>query len=118
MEFTTDQAVVEQILFNLVDNASKYAREAADRRIHVEANLNGEFVTLTVRDHGPGMNNGFLSRPMQPFGKSAQQSAESAPGVGLGLALCRRLAKQLGGKLESTNSDGGGASVVLLLPVR
>jgi K+-sensing histidine kinase KdpD len=115
--FTTDQAVVEQILFNLVDNAAKYAREAADRRIHVEANRNGQFVKLVVRDHGPGMKNGMWSREMQPFGKSAQESAESAPGVGLGLALCRRLARQLGGKLESTNNDHGGASVALFLPV-
>ena len=93
-EFTTDQAVVEQILFNLVDNASKYAREAADRRIHVGASCNGKGVMLSVRDHGPGMKNGLWSRPVQPFAKSAQQSAESAPGVGLGLALCQRLARQ------------------------
>jgi signal transduction histidine kinase len=116
-EFTTDQAVVEQILFNLVDNAAKYAREAADKRIHVEANRNGQYVHLVVRDHGPGIKNGLWSRPTQPFEKSAQESAESAPGVGLGLALCRRLARQLGGKLESTNNDGGGASMTLLLPV-
>ncbi len=117
LEFTTDQAVVEQILFNLVDNAAKYAREAADKRIHVEANRNGELVMLTVRDHGPGMKNGFLSRPMQPFGKSAQESAESAPGVGLGLALCRRLAKQLGGRLDIDATSNDGATVALLLPV-
>jgi signal transduction histidine kinase len=115
-EFTTDQAVVEQILFNLVDNAAKYAREATDRRIHVEANRNGKFVKLVVRDHGPGINNGLWSRPMEPFGKSAQESAESAPGVGLGLALCRRLARQLGGRLDIAATPGNGASVTLLLP--
>jgi signal transduction histidine kinase len=116
-EFTTDQAVVEQILFNLVDNAAKYAREATDRRIHVEADRDRQSVKVTVRDHGPGLQNGFLSRPMQPFGKSAQQSAESAPGVGLGLALCRRLARQLGGRLEVENSADGGAALSLYLPV-
>jgi signal transduction histidine kinase len=115
-EFTTDQAVVEQILFNLVDNAAKYAREAEDRRIHVDANRNGKFVKLVVRDHGPGIKNGLWSRPMQPFGKSAQESAESAPGVGLGLALCRRLARQLGGSLEIASSAEGGAALTLLLP--
>jgi signal transduction histidine kinase len=115
-EFTTDQAVVEQILFNLVDNAAKYAREATDRRIHVEANRNGQFVHLVVRDHGPGIKDGLWSRPMQPFGKSAQESAESAPGVGLGLALCRRLARQLGGRLDIASSADGGAALTLLLP--
>src|SRR5690606_22596776 len=93
--FTTDAAVVEQILFNLVDNASKYARSAVDRRIHVEAGRDGTQVRIAVRDHGPGIDERPWSRRMRPFGKTAQESAESAPGVGLGLALCRRLAKQL-----------------------
>src|SRR5205085_10581402 len=112
-----DQAVVEQILFNLVDNAAKYARDAEDRRIHVEAARNGKCVRLVVRDHGPGINERAWSRRMQPFGKSAQESAESAPGVGLGLALCRRLARQLGGRLEIAGANGDGASVSLLLPI-
>jgi signal transduction histidine kinase len=115
-EFTTDQAVVEQILFNLVDNAAKYAREAEDRRIHIEAARDDKYVRLVVRDHGPGMKIGVWSRPMQPFGKSSQESAESAPGVGLGLALCRRLARQLRGRLDIASSTDGGAALTLLLP--
>jgi signal transduction histidine kinase len=114
-EITTDIAVVEQILFNLVDNAAKYARGATDRRIHVEANHEGAYVKLMVRDHGPGIGHEASARS-QPFEKSAQESAESAPGVGLGLALCRRLARQLGGQLEVAKTTGGGATVALLLP--
>jgi signal transduction histidine kinase len=113
--FTTDLAVVEQILFNLVDNAAKYARNAADCRIHVEANRNGRFVELIVRDHGPGLGGKALGQ-LQPFEKSAQESAETAPGVGLGLALCRRLARQLGGRLEISPANGDGTTVTLLLP--
>ncbi len=113
-EFTTDLAVVEQILFNLVDNAAKYARSASDRRIHVEANHKERFVTFLVRDHGPGL--GTKARRTEPFAKSAQESAESAPGVGLGLALCRRLARQLGGRLEISDANGAGTSVTLFLP--
>jgi signal transduction histidine kinase len=115
-EFTTDQAVVEQILFNLVDNAAKYARDAADRRIHVEAGRNGKCMQLVVRDHGPGIEQHGWSRRSQPFGKSAQESAETAPGVGLGLALCRRLARQLGGRLEIDETPGDGATITLRLP--
>jgi signal transduction histidine kinase len=113
--FTTDLAVVEQILFNLVDNAAKYARGASDRRIHVEANHKGAYVSFIVRDHGPGIGDGAAER-LQPFEKSAQESAESAPGVGLGLALCRRLARELGGRLEIASANGGGATVSLQLP--
>ncbi|MCI0334248.1 MAG: HAMP domain-containing histidine kinase [Planctomycetes bacterium] len=116
LEFTTDQSVVEQILFNLVDNAAKYAREAEDRQIHVEASRDGEWVRLVVRDHGPGIEQRAWGRQPRAFGKSAQQSAETAPGVGLGLALCRRLARQLGGRLEIDGATGDGATVALLLP--
>jgi signal transduction histidine kinase len=116
-EFVTDQSVVEQILFNLVDNASKYAREATDRQIHVEGSRDGEWMKLVVRDHGPGIEQRKWGRAPQAFGKSAQQSAETAPGVGLGLALCRRLARQLGGRLEVGGANGGGAEVTLLLPI-
>lgn len=115
-ELTTDQNVVEQILFNLVDNAAKYARQAADRRIHVSATREANWVRLTVRDHGPGIEQSRWSGQMRAFGKSAEQSAETAPGVGLGLALCRRLAKQLGGMLEVDAADGSGATVSLMLP--
>jgi signal transduction histidine kinase len=115
-KFTTDMAVVEQILFNLVDNAAKYARGATDRRIHVEANRNGQYVKLIVRDHGPGIGGGAAERS-QPFEKSAQESAETAPGVGLGLALCRRLARELGGRLDVAGAAGDGAEVTLLLPM-
>jgi C4-dicarboxylate-specific signal transduction histidine kinase len=81
----------------------------------VEANRNGQYVKLIVRDHGPGIGTGAAERS-QPFEKSAQESAETAPGVGLGLALCRRLARDLGGRLDVTGAEGDGAEVTLLLP--
>jgi signal transduction histidine kinase len=116
VELTTDMAVVEQILFNLVDNAAKYARSATDKRIHVEANHIGRYITFSVSDHGPGIEPRHASRRMRAFGKSAQESAETAPGVGLGLALCQRLARQLGGRLDLDAAAGGGAKATLLLP--
>jgi signal transduction histidine kinase len=113
---TTDSNAVEQILFNLVDNAAKYAHHATDRRIHVYAGGNGKWMQLAVSDHGPGIDGRRLSGRLQPFAKSAEESAETAPGVGLGLALCRRLARQLGGQLDVAATPGGGATVTLSLP--
>jgi signal transduction histidine kinase len=115
VEFTTDLNVAEQILFNLVDNSAKYAREAADRRIHVDASRDGTWMKIAVRDHGPGISHARSSRTMRAFGKSAQESADTAPGVGLGLALCRRLARQLRGRLEIDRNAERGATVVLSL---
>jgi signal transduction histidine kinase len=116
-EFTTDQSVVEQILFNLVDNAAKYARGAADRQIHVEASRNAEWVRFAVCDHGPGIQKRSWMSETRAFHKTAEESAETAPGVGLGLALCRRLARQLGGHLDIAPTAGGGTTATLQLPI-
>jgi signal transduction histidine kinase len=114
----TDVGVVEQIVFNLVDNAAKYAGRATDRRIHLHAHREGDFVLLTVRDHGPGFASLREAERSAPFSKSAVEAAETAPGVGLGLALCRRLARELGGRLEiASAADPTGGSVTLRLPI-
>lgn len=115
LELTTDVSVVEQILFNLVDNAAKYAAEAEDRRIHWEARATGNNMEFVIRDHGPGFAKSSHARSAQPFRKSAEEAAVTAPGVGLGLALCRRLAKQLRGRLEIADSKQG-VSAILRLP--
>lgn len=114
---TTDTGVVEQILFNLIDNAAKYAGRAADRRITLTATSLPKYVALTVRDHGPGFASPKQAARSAPFSKSAEEAAETAPGVGLGLALCRRLAKELGGRLDIASPNGElGAVVTLRLP--
>ncbi len=108
-------SAVEQILFNLVDNACKYAAGATDPRIHLAAERSdGEF-RLRVRDHGPGVAAAVRGRLFRPFSKSARDAANSAPGVGLGLALSRRLAQDMGGQLR-LEQNGGGACFVLILP--
>ncbi|QIF03212.1 HAMP domain-containing sensor histidine kinase [Roseimicrobium sp. ORNL1] len=113
-----DVAALEQILFNLVDNACKYAApRAADKTIHVQAATRGPLAMLRVRDHGAGISPQERRRVFRPFHKSADKAAHSAPGVGLGLALCERLSKALGGKLSLEKSpSGAGASFVLELP--
>lgn len=115
----TDVGVVEQILFNLVDNAAKYAARAEDRRIHLQVTGCDRFVAFEVRDHGPGFVSLRAAERSTPFSKSAEEAAETAPGVGLGLALCRRLAKELGGRLEIAprNDALPGAAVSLQLPL-
>ena len=112
----TDVGVVEQILFNLVDNAAKYAGGADDRRIHFEVQRAADHVTFTIRDHGPGFAKAQSVRRSRAFSKTAEEAAVTAPGVGLGLALCRRLAKQLGGQLEIASHRGEGATITLQLP--
>ncbi|MCL4204009.1 MAG: HAMP domain-containing histidine kinase [Pirellulaceae bacterium] len=116
IQIATDPAAIEQILFNLVDNACKYARASDDRRIHCRVEADTRAVRIEVRDHGPGISRADTRRLFQPFSKSAQAAANSAPGVGLGLALSRRLASQLDGRLTVSRGNEPGASFTLRLP--
>ena len=111
-----DTAAVEQILFNLVDNACKYAASASDRRIHVKPGRKDGGGVIRVCDHGPGIPRTEARRLFRPFRKSARDAANSAPGVGLGLALSKRLARQMNGELHLDSSVPSGACFVLELP--
>lgn len=113
----TDASMVEQILANLVDNASKYANASDDRRIHLQFEVSGKWLALSVRDHGPGLPRRAVRRLFRPFSKSAHDAAHSAPGVGLGLALSRRLAWALGGDLRLGHNGPDGVGFVLTLPI-
>jgi signal transduction histidine kinase len=114
-----DVAAVEQILFNLVDNACKYATPGATEKVlHLEALPdNGRFAMLRVRDHGQGISAEAARRLFKPFSKSADEAARTAPGVGLGLALCRRLSRSMGGDLRLDGLVKDGACFVLSLPI-
>lgn len=113
-----DTSAVEHILFNLVDNACKYAASASDRRIELEGGRGDSFVFLRVRDHGPGIAKTDSRRLFRAFCKSARDAANpaGAGGIGLGLALSRRLARSMGGDLRLDESVNDGASFVVTLP--
>jgi len=111
-----DASAVEQILLNLVDNACKYAASGVEKIIHMEVDRAGERAALRIRDHGPGLTKADSRRLFRPFSKSARDAAESAPGVGLGLALSRRLARNMGGDLRLDSDTHTGACFILTLP--
>lgn len=114
---TTNAMAVEQILFNLIDNSCKYARDATDPRITCEVQTDREHVSFRVADFGPGLSPAARATLFQPFQKSSSQAAESAPGVGLGLALSQRLARELRGSLRRVPNAPLGLCFELVLPL-
>ncbi len=112
-----DRSAIEQILLNLVDNACKYAARSTPPRIEVRLERSDGRVFVRVSDHGPGLSTAERRRLFQPFSKSDRDAANSAPGIGLGLALSRRLARAQGGELSLDASGRGGAVFVLSLPL-
>lgn len=99
-----DAAAVEHVLFNLIDNAAKYAGTGV---VRLDAKANGRGLKIRVSDQGPGIPAKERSRIFRAFHKSAAAAAETRPGVGLGLALSRRLARSGGGNLEYVAQERG-----------
>jgi signal transduction histidine kinase len=114
----TDLTAVEQIVFNLVDNACKYGLpDEGERTVHLRATNGGRRARIEVCDEGGGIARADLKKLFRPFHKSAHDAAHSKPGVGLGLALCRRLARDLGGDLKIDVDRDEGACFILELPI-
>ena len=103
-----DMTAVEQIIFNLVDNASKYASgDGCGSVITLSVQERGRSIVFQIADQGKGIARHERRRLFRAFHKSAQEAAHSKPGVGLGLALCRRLARALGGDLKIVDAQEG-----------
>jgi signal transduction histidine kinase len=118
---SVDPDALEQVLFNLVDNACKYARDAENKRIEVDVRQDaGSGLSVTVRDHGPGISPEHQRAIFRAFDRGAHGPGDTVPGVGLGLALARGLARDMGGdlSLERCPDALGGACFRLTIPGR
>jgi signal transduction histidine kinase len=104
-----------QILFNLVDNAIKYGRDATPAQIVLSAGRDGGGVRIAVRDHGPGVPARHLPHIFEPFYRGERELTRRAKGTGLGLALVRGLAERMGARVAAGNVADGGFEVTLVL---
>jgi C4-dicarboxylate-specific signal transduction histidine kinase len=105
---------IQQLLINLVSNAAHASMEVPpeNRRIIIETISGDQMVALQVRDHGCGIPPEHLSRIFEPFHTTRQN------GLGMGLAICRRIAEAHGGSLHANNQQSGGAVFRLSLPLQ
>ena len=112
----TDLLSVEQILTNLADNAVKYAETDHPA---VSINVLQVHRTLAIRfaDNGPGIPPEVSRDLFRPFSRSAKSENGRKPGIGLGLALSRDLARSIGGELSLEKSDASGSTFLLTLPL-
>ena len=101
-----DPTYVEQVVRNLLSNAAKYGGIGTTVRISVEAGV--EEIIVTIADDGPGFPEEEAERLFELFFRSARTST-SAAGAGIGLFVCARLIKAMGGRIWAVPRPGGGA---------
>lgn len=106
---------VQQVLFNLVDNAIKYGRP--EGRVVVGGRAAGEeFVELWVRDDGPGIPAEALGRIFERFYRVDRNRSREQGGTGLGLAIVKHIVQSHGGEVRVESEPGKGATFYFKLP--
>jgi two-component system sensor histidine kinase KdpD len=108
-----DAVLIERVFCNLMENAAKYS--APGSSIAITAHVAGEFVHVSVSDEGRGFPDGRQEELFGMFVRGEHES--SAPGAGLGLAICRSIVEAHGGTIRAENRPGGGAEVTFTLPL-
>jgi len=105
---------IQQLLLNLILNAIYAMSETppGHRRILIHTGICNSRVNVRVRDHGCGISPEHMDRIFEPFHTTRPN------GLGMGLAICRRIAEAHGGSLEARNAESAGAEFVFALPVR
>jgi signal transduction histidine kinase len=106
----TDEPLVVQILVNLVLNAVQASSDQPE--VTIDVLRSSDTLSVRIADRGEGLASGLEDRVFDPFFTTKDA------GSGLGLSISYELARQLGGRIEAANRDGGGATFTLYLPAR
>jgi two-component system sensor histidine kinase KdpD len=110
-----DPVLFEQVLFNLLDNAAKYAPDGTE--IELNARQDGPVVRLKVIDEGHGILPEDLDRIFEKFHR-ARMADNRRVGTGLGLAICKGFIEAMGGSIAAANrQDRRGAVFTITFPV-
>ncbi|MEO1407540.1 MAG: ATP-binding protein, partial [Pseudomonadota bacterium] len=112
-QITADAGRTRQILFNLVGNALKFTETGG---VLVDVNIEQDAVEWTVFDTGPGIATHDRERLFDAFQQSSAADAKKDGGVGLGLAIVRRLVSALGGSVDIKGAPGQGTAFRFRLP--
>jgi light-regulated signal transduction histidine kinase (bacteriophytochrome) len=109
-----DRTLVRQVWSQLVDNAVKFTRNEAQARISISAAPSGADIEYCIRDNGAGFDMQYAGKLFGVFHRLHHES--EFEGLGIGLALARRILLRMGGKVSAEGEVGKGACVCFTLP--
>ena len=115
VSFSADRVRLQQVLANLLDNASKYAPRGG--HIELSGELQGADVVLRCKDDGPGIPPELQESVFEPLVRAEAARSAAPQGLGLGLALVRRLAELHGGSAcVKSDGEGSGSEFIVRVP--
>ena len=109
-QIVADKTEIGEALWNVVENALKYAPESP---IHLRAVGTDGHTTITVRDEGPGMTEAERLHAFERFYRGDQRG--EIVGSGLGLAIAKRAVERAGGSIDIESAPKRGTTVAITL---
>jgi len=110
-----DETRLQEVLYNLLENAVKYSRE--NGQIRLQAARHGSELVLSVTDNGLGISKDDLPRIFERFYRADKARSRELGGTGLGLAIVKHIAQLHGGRVEAESELGKGTTIRVVLPV-
>jgi signal transduction histidine kinase len=112
-----DRDRVTQVLTNLVTNAVKFTSQGGKIIVALEPSSEREWLQVNVTDSGCGIPDNEVARIFEEFYQADQPGREKTGGVGLGLAICKRLVEMHGGRIWVNSTEGRGSTFSFTLPI-
>jgi len=110
-----DENRLQEIIYNLLDNAIKYSRPEGHVSLH--ASRNGDRVRISVSDQGLGILPEDLPRIFERFYRADKARSRELGGTGLGLSIVKHIAQLHGGMAEAQSEPGKGTTISVILPI-
>jgi signal transduction histidine kinase len=110
-----DSGRLQQVVWNLLENAIKFSGDGSS--VEVSVMHAGDAIEVAVADSGPGVDPAFLPYVFDEFRQADESLTRTHGGLGLGLAIARRIVQQHGGTIVAANRPEGGALFTVRLPV-
>jgi signal transduction histidine kinase len=110
-EMDVDAGRIEQVLYNLLENALKYSPGGSE--VHIFGRQEKEGLIIGIRDYGIGIAPEDQQKLFEPF---ARLKENMASGIGLGLVVCKRLVEAHGGRIWIESTPGQGSTFLFTIP--
>ena len=114
-EIVFDKESIEQVMHNLLDNASKYSGDS--KTINVEIVTKGKDVIISVTDFGVGINNNDKDKIFDRFYRAGDELTQSVKGSGIGLTIVKQIMIAHKGDIVVDSNPGKGSTFSIILPV-
>ena len=114
-EIIFDREAIEQVVYNLIDNAFKYSRES--KIVDVRLFREDDYIVFSVKDYGVGIRKEDREKIFSRFYRAGEELSQNVKGSGIGLAIVKQIVEAHRGKITVESNPGKGSKFSVKLPI-